>query len=172
MRTKPWAPALAALAGAAVAIIPATTYDKAGRWSGIWNAARKLPAIANHTSPLILALSTLGALCLLGWCAALRQRERWIILAALAAFTAAQAASGQLWQRYSEPFILILLALLAALTAPTTPAVPPRLRLARTVGPLALATILLAVTLQKIATDKPVQPKRWNPSSTSTTPLE
>jgi hypothetical protein len=169
-RRRPWAPAAAALAGLLAAAIPATTYSKDGRWSGIWNATKKLPAIADHSSPLILALATGGAVCLLGWCVALRQRERWIMLGALAGFTAAQAASGQLWQRYSEPFILIVLALMATLVSgPHAAPATPLLRRLRIAGPLALAGVLLLVTVTKLATDKAPTLKKWDPATTSTT---
>lgn len=169
-RRYPAAIVLTITAAALVAIIPATTYANPGRFSGVWNATKPIPSIAHHTSPLILILSILGAVCLLGWSLVLPRRERWIILAALAGFTAAQAASGQLWQRYTEPFILMLLPIMASLIPPARDA-SMRTNLLRTAGPLALAAILLVVTLQKLATDDPAIDKgQWDPATNNFAP--
>jgi hypothetical protein len=105
---------LAALAGAGVAIIPATTLDvPGGRFSGLWAVART-PVIAGHTSPVIVVCSALGAVMLLAWCRVLSLRDRWIVLGAWFGFSTAQVVSYQLWQRYSEPMVLMMLALMAA----------------------------------------------------------
>lgn len=112
---------LAAAGGAAIAIIPPTTYSQAaGRWTGIWSAAAKLPTIAGHTSPVMVVLSTIGAVTLALWCLSLRPRDRWIFLGALFGFAASQVFVAQLWQRYSEPFVLMLLALMAVRVEPTS----------------------------------------------------
>ena len=105
---------LAALAGAGVAIIPATTLDvPGGRFSGLW-AVAKWPVIAGHTSPVIVVCSALGAVMLLAWCRVVSLRDRWIVLGVWFGFSTAQVVSYQLWQRYSEPMVLMMLALMAA----------------------------------------------------------
>ena len=91
-------------------------------------------------------------------------RTRWIGLAALVAFIAAQTASHNCWQRYHEPFILILMAVMARDldpdNAPSSPhRVGPRVsRFARVAGPLALALLLALVTIITLASANPVRP--------------
>ena len=103
-----------------IAAVPATSYDMdAGRWSGIvWSLAQRAPVIANHTSSAIALLAIIGAIAILALLCAIPARTRWILLAALAAFTAAQTTNFQAWQRYVEPFALMWLAL-ACVRIPT-----------------------------------------------------
>ena len=106
--------AIAVILGAVVAVVPATSYSvEAGRFSGLWALSSKLPLIAGRTAPAIVCLSVLGAVMLAAWALSLRLRDRWMLLAAFAGFMLAQAASFQLWQRYSEPFVLMVLAVMA-----------------------------------------------------------
>jgi hypothetical protein len=138
--------ALAALAGLIAGAAPETTYDKeAGRWSGVWNVVDRLPTLADR-SPLIVLLSIAGAVALAGWSVALSRRDRWVLLAAIAGFTSAQAASFQLWQRYSEPFVLMLIALMAA-RIPGAPEARGRGAVARWGGPALLACLLGVMSL-------------------------
>lgn len=153
----------AAVIGLIAALAPATTYDyDHGRSSGLWNIVRELPVIAGRTSPLIVLLAPAGAVAAAAWLLALPHRPRWVYLAALAGFTAAQAASPQLWQRYNEPFILVLVALWACdMPERAGPAAGPaglaaRLRLA---GPVLLAILFGALTARTIATAEPVRPE-------------
>ncbi len=116
-RSSPRRAALIAAAALAatlvVATIPETSHNvQAGRYSGLWNLVAKLPAPADR-SPLIIALALAGSTALLMWSAALRPRDRWLLLATLTAFAAAQTASHELWQRYNEPLLLILFPLFA-----------------------------------------------------------
>lgn len=154
---------LAVLIGLAAALGPATTYDyDHGRSSGLWNIVQKLPTIAGRTSPVILVLAPIGAIAAAAWLTALPHRSRWVYLATLAGFTAAQAASPQLWQRYTEPLVLMLVALWAceATPEPGPRSAPERwaasLRLA---GPLALTLLLGALTARTIWTAQPVKPE-------------
>ncbi|HZW09272.1 MAG TPA: hypothetical protein VFF69_05150, partial [Phycisphaerales bacterium] len=151
-----WLLALALVAGAVLALAPATTYDvSAGRYSGLWNVARRLPAPLDR-SILITPLAVLGAGLAGAWFVSLTRRDRWIMLAALVAFIAAQCASFQLWQRYTEPFVLIWLAIAAARVRPASTAAGEGWRLA---GPLALTTLLAAVTVASLALARPVRPR-------------
>lgn len=171
-----------AAAGALLAIIPDTSYSTdEGRYSGLWNAVRALPLVAGRTSPLLVALSALGAVLALAFASALPFRSRWVLLAAAAAFTAAQAASHELWQRYTEPFVLMLLALASAeitaaqggsamparsgpapsgSSAGTPPAPSPSpARDPLVLGPAALALLLGLLTAWSIASARPVKPR-------------
>ena len=148
LRTRKACLLLAIAAGLAIAIIIPTAYDRdAGRWGGaIWEVARRLPAPLDR-SPIIIACSALGALACALWWLALGTRERWTMLAALGAFTAAQTANLQQWQRYIEPMALILIALLASTLPPAKTTLQSRLRLAL---PLLAALAFLALTAIKL----------------------
>jgi hypothetical protein len=129
----PWRWAAIGMATAVlIALIPHTTYDKdAGRWGGLWNLARATPTFADR-SPLIIGMAALGGAVIAAVLTALRPRERWVLAAALAAFTAAMATVNQAWQRYYEPMVLMVYVLAAAspqISASPTP--PHRPTLAR-----------------------------------------
>ncbi|MFZ4572891.1 MAG: hypothetical protein ACOYN0_00755 [Phycisphaerales bacterium] len=107
---------VAAISGALSAVIAPSNYDyAAGRRSGLWNLAAKLPTIG-HTSPLMLLLAAAGAGCLAAWVWPLRARDKLVVLASIAGFWVALGASVELWQRYTEPFLLVMLAVMGALT--------------------------------------------------------
>ena len=107
---------LASVLGLLFAVLPVTTQSvEAGRFSGWWSLVGKAPVIAGHTSVVILALAPVGAVVLAGALLGLPRRSAWILLGAFVAFTAAQSATINCWQRYHEPMLLILLAMLAAL---------------------------------------------------------
>lgn len=117
---------LAALSVALLAaLIPNTTYSiDDGRWTGLWNLVRATPAIANHTSPLLLGLAVVGSVSLVAWLSAWPTwPQRVVIAAMLLGCTAAVAAGSELWPRYLEPLVLIVIALSAAhaLASPTAP---------------------------------------------------
>jgi len=106
---------LAAIIALALALATPTTYSmEAGRWSGLWNIAGRLPAVGGYASVLMVPLAVLGGVVLASCFRRLWMRERIVILAALAAFSLAQSANAQLWQRYVEPLVLILLVYLVA----------------------------------------------------------
>jgi len=91
------------------------------------------------------------------------------MLAALGGFIAAQTTSFMVWQRYSEPFVLILLALMASGLAPgeagkregrelgdgLPPIVRRGLPLVKIVGPVVLALMLGAVAATSIRRAEP-----------------
>jgi hypothetical protein len=131
--------------GALFAIVPVTTYDyEAGRRTGIWNIAARLPVIAGHTSPLLLVGSIWGALVFAALISAQSLRTGLILLCTAAAYCAAMSASQETWQRYFDPMVLILLALLCAGAMITPAQHAPRLeRTARIAGPAVLALLLL-----------------------------
>lgn len=156
-RTCRWIAPTAIVIGVAFAIIPATTYDQhAGRWGGVlWDVARKLPVIGGRTSALILILAPLGALVIasLLWGMSRQRVTAAVTLTTLLAFTAAQAASYQLWQRYNEPFVLMVLALACPLQAPSLSMVPLLRRAAWL--PIVLAAGFAAMTGWKVTHDAP-----------------
>ncbi len=121
LRRGSWlAPALVAAAlGALIAALPLSTWSlEAGRYSGLWNLVRRLPTIADR-SPLIIAAAAAGAAALTLWWRVLPPRDRLILAAALVAFTLAHTMQSLVWQRYSEPLLLMLLAHAAASVAPS-----------------------------------------------------
>lgn len=126
-----------------------------GRYSGLWEIARQLPAPGGR-SVLIVALDVLGGVTASAWFVSLARRDRWIMLAALVAFTAAQGASFQLWQRYTEPLVLMWLALAASRVAPARSGAGEGWR---ALGPIVLAGALAAVTLASIVLGRPVTPR-------------
>jgi len=100
------------IAGLAIALLTATTYDKdAGRWSGLWNLAGTL-GVVSQRSLLITGLAAAGGACLglLLW--SVERRQAWIWAALLAGFIASSAAVNLAWQRYYEPMALMTVALM------------------------------------------------------------
>lgn len=138
--------AAASVCGLLVSILPITTFSvDAGRFSGIWNAVRKFPVVADR-SVLLAALSTFGAVMLGVQCLSLPSKPRVILLSGMLWFLMALSANPQVWQRYHEPFVLILVAVMAS-HAGGEPNKPERsLRL---IGPLALAALLGALAAMK-----------------------
>jgi len=137
--------------------ILSTSYSvEHGRYSGLWALATKLPLVAGKIAPAMVALSCLGAVMLAAWALSLRTRDRWLLLAAVAGFVVAQSASFQLWQRYSEPFVLMLLAVMAcritdrSVLQPDSSGVRRLERLAhryRLAGPFVLAGLLATLAV-------------------------
>jgi hypothetical protein len=159
-RTRRWVLVVAAAAGALAALLPPTTHLAEPRSSGLWNLAlldaRLGLIIADRTSPSVLVLSIIGAVCLAGWLVRLTPAQRWYTLGALVAFEAAQTANANAWQRYQEPMLLVLVALWALMSQ--APRVPGRAELRwsrlvgalRVVGPVFLCVLLLAVSVRAV----------------------
>ncbi|MFN9993657.1 MAG: hypothetical protein ACK54H_09945 [Phycisphaerales bacterium] len=106
---------ISAISGFIAAAITPTMYDyPSGRRSGLWNIAAKLPNIG-HSSVLILVLSTVGAIVFLALLKPLRARDRIVMCATFGGFCIATAAGVELWQRYTEPFVLMFITLLVGM---------------------------------------------------------
>lgn len=153
--------------GALLAIAPATTYLFESRSTGLWNLVKLFDqrgiVFAGRTSPVIVILGTVGAVCVVGWLAMLGPRRRLIALVALLAFIVAQSANSNAWQRYLEPMLLMALALIAASSpAATSRASSSRreraLGVLRIAGPMALALALAGVTAMSIIQGDPIGP--------------
>ncbi len=143
-RFSKWRLVVAAAVGLAVAVVPATTHSvEAGRYSGLWELVRHAPALFNHTSPVIAALSVVGAVSLVGWLHWCWWHERTIMIFALIGMATAQAANINLWQRYVEPFVLIVVAILATRVVRNRKSAPPLALEA--LGPSFLAVIFLGL---------------------------
>lgn len=153
---------VSAALGAAIALVPATTYSQAdGRWTGVvWKIVQHAPTVGGRTSPVIVAGSMLGCVVLVSWLSSLSRRDRWIVLAVFVAFIAAQTASAQLWQRYCEPIVLILFALMAVRTIVPEPTrgLDRAARPLRLLGPAALAAVFALGTAASIATSPGATP--------------
>lgn len=146
------------------AVYPPTTYLYEARGTGLWNIVKAMEdrglVLYHHTSPLLLVLAPIGIAMLAAMVIQLRPRSRWVFIIALCAFTAAQSANSNAWQRYIEPFLLMVFALAAAeIGRPQDPFLPAPirngLRASRWVGPLALAALLGGVTLWTISRADP-----------------
>lgn len=135
-------------------VLAETTYAFEHRSSGLWNVVRALDArgiVVGQTSPLIVALATVGGPLLVVWLTMVEGRRRWVIAAAIAGFVAAQSANANCWQRYHEPFLLILMGLIAAGAKGET---GHRWRVPRIVGPVVLAVLLAVVCVQGLLTGR------------------
>lgn len=141
------------LAGLALGAAPESTYSlNAGRFSGLWDLAARLPAVQGR-SVVIVLLATWGAASLLAWTITLPRRERLIVGLAFAGFMVALSAGHYAFQRYVEPFALMLLVLLAARSgrAPTGRA----MGLARSVGPAALVLAMIGLGVRDVRNAPP-----------------
>lgn len=156
-RRARWVVLAAAVVGALAASVPVTAPSvEAGRWTGLWQIAAKLPVIGGRTSVLLLALAPVGAVLLAAAAHGLAPRWRWLLLGSVSGFAAAQSASMLSWQRYIEPCLLMFMALACAALASTETAsasasAPVGLpRWTRWAGPLALAALLAVVTVSTV----------------------
>ncbi|MEZ6242657.1 MAG: hypothetical protein R3B57_06385 [Phycisphaerales bacterium] len=147
--------------GLVIALVPETTWStSAGRYSGWWNIIRSAPVVGGRTSVVVLALAPIGAALLTIWFACTPARTRWVLLAALAGFAAAQTASFNVWQRYHEPFLLMFLAIMAsAILSSESPRPGGLVRLARVGGVLALTGLLALLTARSLIVGPEVEPE-------------
>lgn len=137
-------------AGFLAAGLPQTYVDnQMGRFGGIWSLIDLGPTIAGREIAL-LTLSTLGGVVCVSLLRLVRRPVRWVLLAALAGFVAAQSQSWQLWQRYHEAYwlmwIMITIVMAANRQGDDLEATQPNRfgHAARVLGPLGLAGLLLA----------------------------
>lgn len=138
---------VAATFGVLLSALPETTYDmEAGRWTGLWEVAGRLPTVGDH-SLLMVALAGLGAAWISAWALTLAPRDALVWLVAWLGFTAASSASADAWQRYVEPFVLIMFALAASRLRRAPAKKVPRAALA---GLVLLSLLLLAVTFTRL----------------------
>jgi len=136
--------------GLLAAVIPATTFDPdAGRISGIWTIANRLPEIGGRTSPIVVVLAPIGAVAVVGLLRRVNPRTGWVLLGALVAFVVAQSATHEAWQRYHEPFVLMWLALASAAATRAGERSPTRAAL---VFPLGVALVMAVATGVRIGT--------------------
>lgn len=144
--------------GVLIAVLPETTYDpEAGRYSGLWNIAGKFPDIGGHTNAFLLVLAPAGAGILAAWMAGLDARSRWVMLAALAGFTAAVSSVHNAWQRYHEPMLLMSAALMSAMVVRREQHPTHRFtEFVRWSGPVVLALLLAGLTAVKFRGESPV----------------
>lgn len=106
----------AGIIGLLLAVAPATTtLQEAGRFTGWWGPLGSLPSIAEHTNPIFLVLSPLGAALLTASFLGLPERTRAVFSVATIAFIVASSATFFSWQRYHEPYVLLSLAMVSAL---------------------------------------------------------
>jgi hypothetical protein len=151
-----WLLALALLLGIVPALAAPTTWSLGeGRYSGLWDIAKRLPAPGGR-SVVVAPLAVLGSGLAAAWFVSLGRRDRWIMLAALVSFTGAQCLSFKLWQRYTEPMVLLWLALAASRVAPARSAAGAGWRV---VGPTVLAGALALVTAWSLVRAQPPKPR-------------
>lgn len=157
---------LSAAAGLLAGVVPATTYLYEPRSSGIWNLAKLEQRLGlevfGHSSPSIVVLSVVGAVCLAAWLTRLEPARRWLLIATFVAFEAAQMANANAWQRYQEPLLLVLIAMMAAIAWRDDGGLGwARTRLTRglgvwrLLGPLALCWVFLGLSVQGILSAGP-----------------
>lgn len=146
------------LAGLGLGLVAPTTYSlDAGRFSGLWDIAGRLPAVQGR-SVLIAGLAAWGAVSLLAWTITLPRRERLVVGLACAGFMAAMSMSHYAFQRYIEPFALIVLLLLAARSGrvPTGRV----MGLIRAVGPALLVLAMVGLCVRDVRSAAPAADMR------------
>ena len=171
----------AAVLSLILAFAPVTTAGSsadyfAGRRTGLWDIAAKVPTLAHHTSLFIAALTLIGGLTVGAYIARWNARSAIIILCAFLGYGLAMAQGGELWQRYAEPFALMLLIVIMGLDAgfSRTPAPAPSskphrfLHAAAPLGALALTLLFVALNIRDLR--KPGTQLVTDPAPPSVTP--
>lgn len=107
---------VAAAAGLVIGIFPETSYDKAaGRFSGLWNLARLLPSISEH-SVFIMLGSAAGGACLLLWLYLTPAAFRYPLLGGILLFVMTLVLNRFAYERYFAPFLYLLFVLVLSVT--------------------------------------------------------
>jgi hypothetical protein len=147
------------LAGLALAAAPVTTAGTnadyfAGRRSGLWDIAAKLPMVAGHSSVMMVGLAMLGALSLGAYVCLWKARPAIIVTCAFVGYGLAMAAGGELWQRYAEPFVLIMMVVVLGLDGPNRATArarePGRLERLAPLGACVLALLFVALNVRDL----------------------
>ncbi len=179
LRTRPAFVAGFMLAGFLLAVLPVTTAGTnadyfAGRRSGLWDIAARLPMIAGHASVFIIALATVGAAALGACLSSWRGRPALIVACAFVGYGLAMAAGGELWQRYAEPFALIMMVVVLGLESvhrvQPRRGEPGRLERLAPLGACVLALLFVALNVRDIR--KPNTQRVTDPAPPSVTPSE
>jgi hypothetical protein len=143
--------------GFLLAVVPPTAWDfDHGRFGGVWGIYKRVGDVGGRSLALAV-LAPAGAAVVTAALAGMSVRQRWVMLAALCGFAAANCANPQLWQRYHEPFVLlwIIVACVLAAERSAVPDAPGVQRAWKLAGPAVLAVILGAVSIAMIARDEP-----------------
>lgn len=111
-----------ALAMVLALIGPSDYSQTAGRWSGLWQLVPWLP-VWHERSLLVLLGAVAGAVLMAVWLRCLEGSARWVVLAAVIGFCAAQSFNHYQFDRYYVGFVLLLLPCMAL-------AIPPGRRVA------------------------------------------
>jgi len=156
-RSQPIALLGAVSVALALAAFPVTTAGTnadyfAGRRTGLWDVAAKVPAIAHHTSPVIVIAAAIGGVVLASFLSRWKASSAIIVLCAFAGYGLAMAQGGELWQRYAEPFALIMLTLILGLDAPMSGEARDQGLLAKIapLGMLLLATLFIGLDMRDL----------------------
>lgn len=165
------------LAGLALALAPVTTAGSnadyfAGRRSGLWDIAARLPMVAGRCSVLIVGLATMGALTLGAFASLWKARPAIILACAFLGYGLAMAAGGELWQRYAEPFALVMMVVTLGLDAPNRATArtcePGRLERFAPLGACVLTLLFVAMNVRDVR--KPSTQLVTDPAPPSVTP--
>jgi hypothetical protein len=139
--------------GVLLALLPASSYSvEGGRFGGWWNLVRIAGSIADR-SPVYVIGAIAGAAVLPIWLSLVPRRDAWVWVGTMIAFTLAQSANLESWQRYHEPMLLIMIALILT-----------RSELFRTsrvrvmIGTLGLSGMLAVLTVSSLIQAKPYKP--------------
>jgi hypothetical protein len=138
--------------GTILAIVPQSAYNEdAGRYSGWWNAVKKFPDFMDR-SPVYIAGAIVGSIMLVTWGSLLNLRDRWIFAGTLLAFTLAQTANLESWQRYHEPMLLFMLMLIFA-RSNKIQLTPKRAALGSIAASIMLAVITASLLKNQVSRD-------------------
>lgn len=159
LKESPVAVVGAALAGVVLAVVPVTTAGTnadyfAGRRTGLWDIAAKLPFIAHHSSPLIVGLAVAGAMVLGAYLWRWPARAALVVIASFVGYGLALAQGGELWQRYSEPFALMMLVVVMGLDGAMTGSERAGnwnlVRRLAPIGPLVLSMLFVGLSVRDL----------------------
>lgn len=147
--------AAGAIVGILLALPPTSFNESAGRYSGFWSIAGRLPCVMDRSLFISAGSIAGGVMLALVWLS-LPRRDAIIVLGSLAGFALAAAANFYAWQRYLEPMVLLSLGLTSARATNVLDLSPRRgpglecLWRARAAGPVLLAMALAGITVMSL----------------------